>query len=90
LQAGVRAGRVRFELRTASAQVEGGVHGLNSCVFLLHVTSYYYQLITTAQLHEEALLFLSWNARPRLTIRDCSSCSLYEIVKANIKLNSAR
>jgi IMP dehydrogenase len=30
LQAGVNAGRVRFELRTASAQVEGGVHGLNS------------------------------------------------------------
>ncbi|KAF8548507.1 IMPDH-domain-containing protein [Imleria badia] len=30
LKAGVSAGRVRFELRTASAQVEGGVHGLNS------------------------------------------------------------
>ncbi|KZV62967.1 inosine-5'-monophosphate dehydrogenase [Peniophora sp. CONT] len=30
LQAGVKAGEVRFELRTASAQVEGGVHGLNS------------------------------------------------------------
>ncbi|KAF8577191.1 IMP dehydrogenase [Ramaria rubella] len=30
LQAGVKAGTVRFELRTASAQVEGGVHGLNS------------------------------------------------------------
>ncbi|PVF99216.1 IMP dehydrogenase [Serendipita vermifera] len=30
LQSGVRAGVVRFELRTASAQVEGGVHGLNS------------------------------------------------------------
>ncbi|KAL7414543.1 IMP dehydrogenase/GMP reductase [Mrakia frigida] len=30
LKAGVADGSVRFELRTASAQVEGGVHGLNS------------------------------------------------------------
>ena len=30
LQAEARAGSVRFELRTASAQLEGGVHGLNS------------------------------------------------------------
>ncbi|KAG2360426.1 IMP dehydrogenase/GMP reductase [Suillus spraguei] len=30
LQAGVKEGRVRFELRTPSAQVEGGVHGLHS------------------------------------------------------------
>lgn len=30
LRTGVEEGKVRFELRTASAQVEGGVHGLNS------------------------------------------------------------
>jgi IMP dehydrogenase len=30
LREGVHSGKVRFELRTASAQVEGGVHGLNS------------------------------------------------------------
>ncbi|KAF8162131.1 IMP dehydrogenase [Pholiota molesta] len=30
LRQGVKEGTVRFELRTASAQVEGGVHGLNS------------------------------------------------------------
>ncbi|KIK94167.1 hypothetical protein PAXRUDRAFT_828277 [Paxillus rubicundulus Ve08.2h10] len=30
LKAGVNEGKVRFELRTASAQMEGGVHGLNS------------------------------------------------------------
>ena len=30
LQTRVKAGNVRFELRTASAQMEGGVHGLNS------------------------------------------------------------
>ncbi|KAJ7594114.1 IMP dehydrogenase/GMP reductase [Mycena floridula] len=30
LRQGVKKGEVRFELRTASAQVEGGVHGLNS------------------------------------------------------------
>ncbi|KAK1230186.1 inosine-5'-monophosphate dehydrogenase [Marasmius sp. AFHP31] len=32
LREGVDSGSVRFELRTASAQVEGGVHGLNSYV----------------------------------------------------------
>ncbi|KAL5488471.1 IMD1 [Sanghuangporus weigelae] len=30
MQAAVREGKVRFELRTASAQIEGGVHGLHS------------------------------------------------------------
>ena len=30
LREGVSTGKVRFELRTASAQVEGGVHGLHS------------------------------------------------------------
>ena len=30
LQSGVRSGKVRFELRTVSAQAEGNVHGLHS------------------------------------------------------------
>ena len=37
LKNGVREGEVRFELRTPSAQVEGGVHGLNSWVIILLV-----------------------------------------------------
>ncbi|KAJ7102398.1 IMP dehydrogenase/GMP reductase [Mycena belliarum] len=39
LREGVAAGSVRFELRTASAQVEGGVHGLNSYKKRLFATS---------------------------------------------------
>ncbi|KAG7447306.1 IMP dehydrogenase [Guyanagaster necrorhizus] len=34
LRSSVKEGKVRFELRTASAQVEGGVHGLNSYVLV--------------------------------------------------------
>ena len=37
LQQGVNENKVRFELRTASAQVEGSVHGLNSYVLIWHV-----------------------------------------------------
>ncbi|KAG2063271.1 hypothetical protein BDR04DRAFT_961374, partial [Suillus decipiens] len=29
MQAGVKEGHVRFEVRTSGAQVEGGVHGLH-------------------------------------------------------------
>ncbi|KAJ8509446.1 hypothetical protein ONZ45_g8382 [Pleurotus djamor] len=39
LKEGVQAGKVRFELRTASAQVEGGVHGLNSYTKRLFATA---------------------------------------------------
>lgn len=35
LHESVRQGVVRFELRTASAQVEGGVHGLHSYVMIM-------------------------------------------------------
>jgi IMP dehydrogenase len=39
LQCAVKEGKVRFELRTASAQVEGGVHGLNSYVSIPFIRS---------------------------------------------------
>ncbi|KAL0956291.1 hypothetical protein HGRIS_002449 [Hohenbuehelia grisea] len=38
LREDVHSGKVRFELRTASAQVEGGVHGLNSYTKRLFAT----------------------------------------------------
>jgi IMP dehydrogenase len=55
LREGVKEGTVRFELRTASAQVEGGVHGLNSYV----ARSWFFDsviLISSLlfQIHEEA------------------------------------
>ncbi|KAF8213588.1 IMP dehydrogenase/GMP reductase [Mycena galopus ATCC 62051] len=40
LRDSVTAGKVRFELRTASAQVEGGVHGLNSYKKRLFATAF--------------------------------------------------
>ena len=40
LQSGVKEGHVRFELRTASAQVEGGVHGLHSWVDIFPALPY--------------------------------------------------
>lgn len=46
LREGVAAGTVRFELRTASAQVEGGVHGLNSYVFPRLANCYMLKLFT--------------------------------------------
>jgi len=48
LQQGVKESKVRFELRTASAQVEGGVHGLNSYV---SVSIYVIQEIMILPLH---------------------------------------
>lgn len=53
LQAGVRAGTVRFEVRTASAQVEGGVHGLNS--YVLRTLLMPHMLTAHAQVHEATL-----------------------------------
>ena len=54
LRSAVKEGKVRFELRTASAQVEGGVHGLNSCVLLTfyEITD---QPMLTMQVHEEII-----------------------------------
>ena len=39
------ASQVRFELRTTSAQVEGGVHGLHSYVLFFTVLLVFYNLL---------------------------------------------
>jgi len=54
----VKLGAVRFELRTASAQVEGGVHGLNSCVNPWTAPPVA-NITFTPQIHEEALCLIS-------------------------------
>ena len=58
LKVKVKSGAVRFELRTASAQVEGGVHGLNSCVNPWTAPSVT-NIAFTPQIHEEALCLIS-------------------------------